>query len=464
MYNAPFAFFLSFFLIRICINPSENHPIMFPFPVHLFLQWDFLLFVLEAVIFALLLACFLRLFRSPLSKREKHQILEFLWNLTPGKRRDYPYSDIFQSSVRASKNEIFGIELDEPFKKLECDTEERRYWLQKQQRCFQDYVDEYLKTNRSYFKSRMRKYQKGESFETPFQLNDNIYFYFKKTRRDSRHYILYCTPNVRQKGVPLLNPNVEFGNKSASIAILGTWISEDCRKLAYAFADLTCGGGVTVKVRDVESRKDSLVDTLVFPGGGTTTVSSPMGGSGSHVSIVSPRTLSVSWIHRKHKGFFYTRWVVVVDTGSADDAGDGDSDGDGGIGIRQEQGRGIPGGQGLGQGARVTKSSGETSSSSSSSNGHSRYGSGSSSSSSSGGENSKHTTNNSLPSLSRGSSSVVSAVQEVCFHRLNSPQHTDLVVFRGARSTHSHALTVSQDDRSVVRQSVSQSVSTRKLR
>ena len=402
----------------------------------------------------MLLVCFLRLFRSPLSKREKHQILEFLWNVTPGKRRDYPYSDIFQSAVRTPKNEIFGTELDEPFKKLECDTEERRYWLQKQQRSFQDYVDEYLKTNRSYFKSRMRKYQKGESFETPFQLNDNIYFYFKKTRRDSRHYILYCTPNVRLKGVPLLNPNVEFGNKSASIAILGTWISEDCRKLAYSFADLTYGG-VTMKVRDVESRKDTLIDTLVFPFGGATVSPPADGGGGSHVSIVSPRTLSVSWIHRKHKGFFYTRWVVVVSAstaGSADDADDSDS------GIRQEHGLGTSQGQGLGPGTRATKPSGEASSSSSRGRG-----SGTSRSAS-------RSDNNRPQSLSHGrsssssSSSVVrpSSVvqcQEVCFHRLNTPQHADLVVFRGARSTHAHVLTVSQDDRSV-----SQSVCRRHLR
>ena len=384
---------------------------MLPFPIQLLLQWDVFLFVLEIIIFALLLACFLRLFRSPLSKREKHQILEFIWNLTPGKRRDYPYSDIFHSSIRTSKNELFGIELDEPFKKLEGDTEERRYWLQKQQRCFQDYVDEHLKTNRSYFKSRMRKYQKGESFETPFQLNDNIYFYFKKTRRDSRHYILYCTPNVRQKGVPLLNPNVEFGNKSASIAILGTWISEDCRKLAYAFADLTprsgggSGGSVTLKIRDVESRKDTLVDTLVFPGA-VATVSAPVGSDGdgssssgsSHMSIASPCTLSVSWIHRKHKGFFYTRWVIVSTSNSN------------------------------------SSSSQEAATSSSTSRGR---------------DSGDPSRSSSSSSVARTSSVV--QCQEVCFHRLNTPQHADLVVHRGARSTHTHVLTVSQDDRSVSR-------------
>jgi prolyl oligopeptidase PreP (S9A serine peptidase family) len=176
---------------------------------------------------------------------------------------------------------------------LEHESDERCAWLAAQQRCFETHME--ALASRRYFRSRMRKYQKGESFETPFQLNNNIYFYFKKVRRDHRHYVLYCTPNVRQQGVPLLNPNVEsVGERAgAELTVAGTWVSEDCRKLAYALvAGGDAGTSLVVRIRDVESRKDSIGDELVFEVDGTA-------GSG----------MSVTWVHRKHKGFFYTRWA-----------------------------------------------------------------------------------------------------------------------------------------------------------
>jgi hypothetical protein len=66
---------------------------------------------------------------------------------------------------------------------------------------------------------------------------------------------------------PLLNPNVEsVGERAgAELTVAGTWVSEDCRKLAYALvAGGEAGTSLVVRIRDVESRKDSIGDELVF--------------------------------------------------------------------------------------------------------------------------------------------------------------------------------------------------------
>jgi protease II len=249
-------------------------------------------FIGEISVFILLAICFIRIFYLQHSKRESEKLLCYIRKRF-SRPSFYPESRVFEEQ-KSNNVKLFDVTVAEPFKKLERDSEKRREWLVRQRTCYLEYMEQ-LKFQRSQLKSRLRKFQKYEAFETPFQVHNSRYFYFKKSRRDQQHYVLFTTINVRHKGLVLLDPNIEFGDKSSDTTVIGTWISNDAVLLCYAFLQtLDRDSEIIIKVRDIASGNDALIDTLTLPAASEDT------GYGS--------LLSLFWMHKKNRGFFYTRW------------------------------------------------------------------------------------------------------------------------------------------------------------
>ena len=241
-------------------------------------------FVFEFCLLLLLVLGYMRIFYSTHSRRVLRKLVvcikEYFY-----KKSTYPRSSQFESSKAAKLENNVDSTVLEPYKKLEIDSESRDRWLAQQRTCFAKYMES-LNFTRSQLKSRLRKFQKYEAFESPFRVNDSRYFYFKKYRRDQKHFILFTTGNVRHKGSVLFDPNIEF-YQQPSIAVLGTWISDDTDQLCYAYTD---DSTVIIKVRDVITGKDSEVDTICI----------------SVENDVDAHSFSLAWT-RSPKGFFFTR-------------------------------------------------------------------------------------------------------------------------------------------------------------
>lgn len=187
---------------------------------------DYSPFLFEMSISILLLATFLRIFYFPYNKNELKKLLS-RFKKRFIKPTLYPDSDSFQhEKIKGSENS--HLNENEPFIKLENRSMKRKEWLENQSESYLTYMDQ-LKFTRSQIKSRLRKFQKYEYFATPFQINKNRYFYFKKLQKDLKHNVLYTTLNVRHKGNVLLDPNIEFRYFSATL--IGTCI---------LFIDLSC--------------------------------------------------------------------------------------------------------------------------------------------------------------------------------------------------------------------------------
>ena len=263
------------------------------------------LFLVEACMILTLTACFLRIFYVDLNKQQIRKIIKFLrTNFT--KQSYYPDSKPFEQK-NISTETAFDIILPEPYKRLERYSEKRNEWLQEQKEHFTKYMGK-LSYSRSQLKSRLRKFQKYEAFETPFLVNNNRYFYFKKYRRDQEHYILFTTSNVHHKGNVLFDPNIEFYQQN--IKILGTWVSHDALHLCYAYI-INIGKfgevgerNLIIKVRNVLTGRENIDDCVIIPLSDEEMIDSTFGSSPSSSS--STFSFSLSWLHNS-EGFFYTR-------------------------------------------------------------------------------------------------------------------------------------------------------------
>lgn len=239
----------------------------------------------EISIFILLLTSFLRIFYFPYNKNELKKLFSrFKKRFT--KPTLYPESISFQQD-KITDSENSHLNKLNPFVKLEIRSMKRKEWLENQNESYLTYMDQ-LKFTRSQIKSRLRKFQKYESFATPFQINNNRYFYYKKLQKDLKHNVLYTTLNVRHKGNILLDPNIEF--KYSSATLIGTWISFDSEKLCYAYTDNISGDSnhIIIRIRDISDGKDSMIDNISLPAEGSS-------------------IFSLCWLHKHHTGFFYTR-------------------------------------------------------------------------------------------------------------------------------------------------------------
>ena len=248
------------------------------------------IFICQLCVLILLAVGFMRIFYFT-SKQETQKFLNLLkkrFMLVPF----YPESSIFQ--VQKGGNEVaFDIPLPEPYKWLEKKSEKRSIWLSEQNALFTNYMEQ-LNFTRSQLKSRLRKFLKCEAFETPLQVNNSQYFYFKKYRKDQEHFILFTTGNVRHKGSVLLDPNVEFYQQN--VTVLGTWISDDSSLLSYVYIVHSKGGrNLMIKVRDVLSRRDNPYDIISILLDEDEDVSS----------------FSLSWLHGC-QGFFYSRRIEKI--------------------------------------------------------------------------------------------------------------------------------------------------------
>lgn len=241
-------------------------------------------FVFEFCLLLLLVLGYMRIFYSTYCRRVLRKLVVFMKDLSY-RKPTYPSSRPFESHKTAKAENDVHSTVFEPYKKLEIDSESRDRWLAQQRMCFATYMES-LNFTRSQLKSRLRKFQKYEAFESPFRVNDSRYFYFKKYRRDQKHFILFTTGNVRHKGSVLFDPNIEFCDEP-SIVVLGTWISDDADQLCYAYTDEST---VIIKVRDVISGKDSEVDSISI----------------SVENDADVYAFSVAWL-KSSKGFFFTR-------------------------------------------------------------------------------------------------------------------------------------------------------------
>jgi Prolyl oligopeptidase, N-terminal beta-propeller domain len=249
-----------------------------------YVSFEMTTFVFEICLILLLALGYMRIFYSSFCRRAVRKLIVFVKDYSY-KKSTYPRSKQFQSSKAAKlENDVQSTVL-EPYKKLEIDSESRDRWLAQQRICFTTHMES-LNFTRLQLKSRLRKFQKFEAFESPFRVNETRYFYSKKYRRDQKHFILFTTGNVRHKGIVLFDPNVEF-YQQPSIAVLGTWISDDADQLCYAYID---DRTVIIKVRDVITGKDSEKDTIYYV---------LENGADAY-------SFSLAWM-RTPKGFFFTR-------------------------------------------------------------------------------------------------------------------------------------------------------------
>ena len=237
--------------------------------------------------FALLLVVFvfLRIFCYTESRNFFIKSAAYLKKLLQS-HSEYPDSSLFEISSSLSASNMTALE---PFKKLENDSVSRDVWFIEQNEIYTAYMEQLVDT-RQQLLSKIGKFQKCEAFETPFHVNNSHYFYYKKYRRDQKHFILFSTGNVRHKGTVLLDPNIEL-EQMPSVVMLGTWISDDTGYLCYAYCGiLDYQNYIKIRVRDVESVTDSVVDDISL-----------------RLEDDDSVNLSVSWMHRSRGGFFYTR-------------------------------------------------------------------------------------------------------------------------------------------------------------
>jgi Prolyl oligopeptidase, N-terminal beta-propeller domain len=249
-----------------------------------YVSFEMTTFVFEFCLLLLLVLGYMRVFRSTYCRRIVRKLVVFVKDYFY-KKLTYPRSKQFESLKAAElENDVQSTVLN-PYLKLEIDSESRDRWLAQQRICFTTYMES-LNFTRSQLKSRLRKFQKYEAFESPFRVNETRYFYSKKYRRDQKHFILFTTGNVRHKGSVLFDPNIEF-YQQPTIAVLGTWISDDTDQLCYAYTD---DRTVTIKVRDVITGKDSEKDTIFY----------------SLENDADAYSFSLAWM-KNPKGFFFTR-------------------------------------------------------------------------------------------------------------------------------------------------------------
>ena len=250
-----------------------------------YISFDMTTFVFEFCLLLLLVLGYIRIFYFTHSKRVLKKLVILIKNFLC-KKSPYPCSKHFESPrIVKIENDAHSTIL-EPYKKLEIDSANRDRWLDQQRICFATYMEKLIFI-RSQLQSRLRKFQKYEAFESPFRVNNSRYFYFKKYRRDQKHFILFTTGNVRHKGSVLLDPNIEF-HQQPSIAVLGTWISDDTNQLCYAYTD---DSTVVIKVRDVLTGRDSEVDTISI----------------LLENDTDALSFSLAWMNGAPKGFFFTR-------------------------------------------------------------------------------------------------------------------------------------------------------------
>ena len=257
-------------------------------------------FLSQILLFLLLVIGYLRIFYFTSSKKGLRKFVAYVMNLLR-ETSDYPQSAHFDN-LKGSEKRVFDIVLPEPFEKLERNSRSRNKWLEQQRICFMAHMER-LDNTRAQLKSRLRKFQKYEAFEAPFQVNNSRYFYSKKYRQDQRHFILFTTENVRHKGRVLLDPNIEFAYLPTA-QLLGFWVSNNSNLLCYAYTENPSAeqSKIVIKVRDTFTGLDCEKDTVSIDIPEDTDISS----------------FTISWMKKADIGFFYTRRSIPKECSDTD--------------------------------------------------------------------------------------------------------------------------------------------------
>lgn len=179
-------------------------------------------------------------------------------------------------------------------------------FLRKQQEKTDNYFEDELQPSIKCFVERLMESQSYEHLENPISFG-GTYFFFKRVRPELLQYSLFSTTDLKKEASLVFDPNtIRFaspagGEKSDDPSVdmpivHATWISEDGFKIAYGTTDNMQSNSMTIRVRDLQKRRDLTFDIL----------------HGCQVDYTS-----LSWIDSR-TGFFYTMQVQLRRSVSSD--------------------------------------------------------------------------------------------------------------------------------------------------
>ena len=154
----------------------------------------------------------------------------------------------------AKKGEVVddyhGTKVADPYRGLEDpDSAETKAWVEAENRVTFAFLESI--PARAKIKARLTQLWDYEKYGVPFH-EGGRYFYTKNTGLQAQS-VLYTTPSLDGEPKPLLDPNSL--SKDGTVALAGTAVSDDGRRIAYGIA-AAGSDWVEWHVRDVESGQD----------------------------------------------------------------------------------------------------------------------------------------------------------------------------------------------------------------
>ncbi|MCG8607987.1 S9 family peptidase, partial [bacterium] len=176
----------------------------------------------------------------------------------------------------AQVDDYHGVQVEDPYRWLEEDSEETKAWVAAQNAVSRPYLEGLSK--RQAIKERMTELWNFERYGVPFKTGGKYFYTHNNGLQDQS--VLYVTPSMDGEARVLIDPNVF--REDATVSLRNYTVSPNGQYIAYSISD---GGSDwnSWKIRDVETGVDNE-DELRFT-----------------------KFTDASW-SRDSKGFYYSRY------------------------------------------------------------------------------------------------------------------------------------------------------------